>query len=104
MHHTQTFSPVVLNVPRPGATLDVNQNTRSRSLQVYGNKRTEVPLSILIRVEVPWEPGEGQVADRANVFLVCWSLTLARYPHHVTVVRIIGGQVLDVRLQVGGHV
>lgn len=54
-----------------------------RPLQVYGDQRAEVPLRVLVRVEVAGEAGVGQVVDGPHVLLVRRRLALARHPHHV---------------------
>lgn len=83
VHHAHAVGAVVLDVARPRAALDVDEDAGSRALEVDGDDGAEVALGVLVRVEVAGEAAPRDVLDGPDVLLVRRVLALARHPHRV---------------------
>lgn len=110
VHGAHALVPVVFDVVRPRAALDVDQHARCnrkdpfkillkrwrhtkihikilrltlRPLQVNSDQWTEVPILVGVREVVPREASIRQILEGPDVLPVCRVLTLAGYPHHV---------------------
>lgn len=104
MNRSQSFVSVVFDVMGPCLALDVDDDSTNRTLKMHRNQWAQIALRVLIWVVVSRKTTARVVLDWSNVFNISRVLTLARYPNSVHCMLFHVVNVLDVFLQILGHV
>lgn len=104
VYRPQSFVSVVLDVVGPSLALDVDDDSTNRTLKMHRNQWAQIALRVLIWIVVSWETTAGVVLDRSNVFDIGGVFALARHPHSVHGVFFPFVNVLDVFLEILGHI